>query len=189
MISAPRPESLIKVRYLWTYGGPAKEPLTEHRLGNRRERSRSSRANLLTNISSSSHMYLPPHHQPLSKCQKYLMSYRSIALKYPLVGFCIKHCETHVSLPISLPTSNAFSLERPIRCSVKSARAEATTVIIPVQRLAKISERNPMPCHPAIPLRLPAFPLVTSSYCCYCRDSTPEPEAAQVPRHRRLRRA
>ena len=89
--SAPRPDSLIKVRYLWTYGGPAKEPLTEHRLGNRRERSRSSRANLLTNISSSFHMYLPPHHQPLSKCQKYLMSYRSIALKHPLVGFCIKH--------------------------------------------------------------------------------------------------
>jgi hypothetical protein len=95
----------------------------------------------------------------------------------------------HVSLPMSLPTSNAFSLERPIRCSVKSARVEAITVIIPVQRLDKIIKRKTHAMQSRHPITAYSLsPFVSSSCCCSRQVSTPELEVVRVPRHRPLRR-
>jgi hypothetical protein len=94
----------------------------------------------------------------------------------------------HLSLPIALPVSSAFSLERPVRSPDSQGEPKPSiTTIIPVQRLAKIREKKPpMPCH-AIPLPLPAPPLDFPSYC--SQDATRAPEAVRVPWHRRLPQA
>jgi hypothetical protein len=94
--------------------------------------------------------------KPPSNVKRCLMPYRSIALKHPLIGFRIKHSRC-VCLPISLPTSNAFNLEKFFRSPAQSARAEAVTAIIPVQRLAKIIKRK---TH-AMPSR---HPITSSSF-------------------------
>jgi hypothetical protein len=94
----------------------------------------------------------------------------------------------HLSLPIALPVSSAFSLERPVRSPDSQGEPKPSiTTMIPVQRLAKIREKKPpMPCH-AIPLPLPAPPLDFPSYC--SQDATRAPEAVRVPWHRRLPQA
>jgi hypothetical protein len=100
----------------------------------------------------------------------------------------------HVSLPMSLPTSNAFSLERPIRCSVKSARVEAITVIIPVQRLARIIIKKPHAMQSRHPITASSFsPLLVlavvvlvrfrlrSSRWCECRGTVHFDECGSDP--------
>jgi hypothetical protein len=131
--------------------------LAEHRPGNRRERSRSNGVNLWINISSNYHTCLLSHHRSLLKCKNVPYAIPIYRVKTSPCRLLHQAQQMHVCLPISLPTSNAFNLERFFRSPAQSARAEAVTAIIPVQRLAKIIKRK---TH-AMPSR---HPITSSSF-------------------------